>query len=140
MNLLFGIGNPRHGDDALGPVFARAFRHPRWRCVNVSTVPENYTGLVRDLRPPLLVLLDAADLDAPPGAIRRLDPRSIVAGDFGTHAGSLGLLAGYLSGYAGQVVILGIQPAHTTPGTRLSPPVREALKTLGRALAANKIP
>ena len=45
MNLLLGIGNPRHGDDALGPVFARAFRHPDWRCLNAATAPENFTGL-----------------------------------------------------------------------------------------------
>lgn len=140
MNLLLGIGNPRHGDDALGPVFARAFRHPGWRGLNAATAPENFTGLVRRLHPDLLVLLDAADLGEPPGTLRRLDPAAIAAGDFGTHAGSIGRLAAYLSGCAGQIAILGIQPADTTPGRRLSPPVRATLKRLAADLAAGRLP
>lgn len=140
MNLLLGIGNPRHGDDALGPVFARAFRHPDWRCLNAATAPENFTGLVRRLHPPLLVLLDAADMGLAPGTLKRIEPDAIASGDFGTHAGSLGQLAAYLSDCADRVVILGIQPASTTPGTRLSPPVRTALSRLARQLAAGQVP
>ena len=140
MNLLLGIGNPRHGDDGLGPVFARAFRHPDWRCVNAATAPENFAGLVRRLHPDLLVLLDAADMGQSPGTLRRLDPAAILRGDFGTHAGSIGQLAGYLSDCAGRVVVLGIQPADVRPGARLSPPVRAALKTLGRLLASGHLP
>lgn len=140
MNLLLGIGNPRHGDDALGPVFARAFRHPEWRGINASVAPENYAGLIRRLHPDLLVLLDAADMGLPPGTLRRLDPDTIHGRDFGTHAPSIGQLASYLSDCAGHIVILGIQPADTTPGARLSPPVRAALKTLGRSLASGDLP
>jgi hydrogenase 3 maturation protease len=140
MNVLLGIGNPRHGDDALGPVFARAFRHPDWRGINAATVPENYTGLIRRLRPNLLVLLDAADMGLPPGSLRHLDPDAIQSGDFGTHAGSIGQLANFLSDCAGSIAILGIQPASTTLGARLSPPVRAALQALGRALAQGRIP
>ena len=140
MNLLLGIGNPRHGDDGLGPLFARAFRHPEWRCVNASTAPENFAGLVRRLHPDLLILLDAADMGQPPGTLRRLDPAAIVAGDFGTHAGSIGQLAQYLSDCAGRVVVLGIQPAGVQPGARISPPVRAALQALGRTLASGELP
>ena len=140
MNLLLGIGNRRHGDDALGPVFARAFRHPDWRTVDASTAPENFTGLIRRLHPGLLVLLDAADMGLPPGTLRRIEPNEVRSIDFGTHAGSIGQLAAYCSDCAGRVVILGIQPAGTLPGARLSPPVRAALRTLGRTLAENRIP
>lgn len=140
MNLLLGIGNPRHGDDALGPVFARAFRHPEWRTVNAATAPENYTGLVRRLHPDLLVLLDAADLNQPPGTLRRLDPAAIRTGDFGTHAGSIGQIADYLADCAGRVVVLGIQPADLRPGARLSPPVRATLRRLATMLASGHLP
>ena len=140
MNLLLGIGNPRHGDDGLGPVFARAFRHPEWRTVNAATAPENFTGLIRRLRPDRLVLLDAADLGLSPGTLRRLDPAAIRAGDFGTHAGSLGRLADYLADCAGQVVVLGIQPADVRPGARLSPPVRATLRNLADMLASGRLP
>ena len=140
MNLLLGIGNPRHGDDGLGPLFARVFRHPEWRCVNAATAPENFASLVRRLHPELLVLLDAADLGLPPGTLRRLDPAAIRAGDFGAPAGSIGQLAEYLADCAGHVVVLGIQPAGTRPGARLSPPVRAALHALGRTLASGQLP
>ena len=140
MNLLLGIGNPRHGDDALGPVFARAFRHPEWRCVNASTAPVNFAGLVRRLHPDLLVLLDAADMGLPPGTLRRLSPAEVRARDFGTHAPSIGQLADFLADCAGRVVVLGIQPASVAPGARLSAPVRAALKSLGRRLASGQLP
>ncbi len=140
MNLLLGIGNPRHGDDGLGPIFARAFRHPNWQCLNVSTVPENYTGVVRRLHPETLLFLDAADMGAAPGTLQRLAPGSIQMRDFGTHAPPLGQLAGFLSDCAGEIILLGIQPETTMPGARLSAPVRTALKELGRALAENRIP
>ena len=140
MNLLLGIGHAGHGDDGLVPVFARAFRHPDWRGIAAGTVPENYTGLVRRLHPDLLVLLDAADMGLPPGTLRRLDPAAIQSGDFGTHAGSIGQLAQYLSDCAGRVVVLGIQPAGVRPGARLSSPVRAALHALGRTLASGELP
>ncbi|MDY0145395.1 MAG: hydrogenase 3 maturation endopeptidase HyCI [Kiritimatiellia bacterium] len=140
MHLLLGIGHSGHGDDALGPIFARAFRHPNWHCINAATAPENFTGLIRRLHPDWLVLLDAAEMGAPPGTLRRLDPASISAGSFGTHAGSIGQLATYLADCANQIVILGIQPAYTTPGTRLSPPVRATLKALAHSLAQNCVP
>ena len=140
MNLLLGIGHPRHGDDALGPVFARAFRHPGWRTVDAAVAPENFTGLVRRLHPDLLVLLDAADLNQPPGTLRRLDPAAIRTGDFGTHAGSIGQIADYLADCAGRVVVLGIQPADLRPGARLSPPVRATLRRLATMLASGHLP
>ena len=140
MNLLLGIGRAGHGDDGLGPVFARAFRHPDWRGIAAGTVPENYTGLVRRLHPDLLVLLDAADMGLPPGTLRRLSPADVRARDFGTHAPSIGQLADFLADCAGRVVVLGIQPASVAPGARLSAPVRAALKSLGRRLASGQLP
>ena len=97
-------------------------------------MPENFTGLARRLKPSTLLLLDAADMHLPPGSLRRLAPAAIQSGDFGTHAGSIGQLALYLADCVQNVVILGIQPATTTPGNRLSPPVRTALKTLAQLL------
>ena len=140
MNLILGIGNPLHGDDGLGPLFARAFRHSDWLGINAATAPEIFTGLVRRLRPEWLILLDAADMGLPPGTLRRLDPADVHGRDFGTHAPSIGQLAEYLSDCAGRVVILGIQPATTAAGTRLSPAVRATLKTLGLTLASGRLP
>ena len=137
MNLLLGIGNRRHGDDALGPVFARSFRAPGWTCLDASTAPENFSGLVRRMHPDVLVLLDAANMGLPPGTLRSIDPTHISSAVFGTHAGSIGQLAEYLSDCAGHIHVVGIQPAGTIPGARLSLPVRNALRRLAAILSVN---
>ena len=93
-----------------------------WQCINTTTVPENYTGVVRQMHPDVLILLDAADMREEPGTLRRLDPDAIQSGDFGTHAGSLGQIARYLSDCAGEVIILGIQPLLHAPGRPAFPP------------------
>ncbi len=137
MNGLLGVGNPRLGDDALGPVFARAFRDPAWRCWNGSIAPENYVSPIRRAGVSLLVLLDAAEMGLEPGAIRVLPPdRLSSTGGFGTHAPSLAGLAAYLSTFIPAVRVVGIQPLSCRPGDRLSPPVRAALKRLGAMLRA----
>ena len=48
---------------------------------------------------------------------------------------SIGQLAAFLSDCANEIILLGIQPASTTPGTRLSPSVRATLRSLALALS-----
>ncbi|MBR6021851.1 MAG: hydrogenase maturation protease [Kiritimatiellae bacterium] len=128
--VLLGIGRRGDGDDALGPVFARAFRHPRWVGVDAATAPENFGPLLRRLAPPLIAVLDAARMGLPPGTVRFLDPASLDAAGFGTHAPDSVLLDGFLRIYAPRTLWIGIQPASLTPGTFLSPPVKAALRSL----------
>lgn len=134
MNGLLGVGNPRLGDDALGPVFARAFRAPGWRCWNGGIAPENYAPVLRRAGLARLVILDAAEMGLPPGTLRELPPGRLAAAGFGTHAPSLSSLASYLSDAIPVVTILGIQPLSCIPSTPLSPPVRKALKDLASTL------
>lgn len=141
MNGLLGVGNPRLGDDALGPVFARAFRAPGWTCWNGSIAPENFVSPIRRAAPARLILLDASDMCLPPGSIHLLDSATLTStGGFGTHAPSLADLAGYLATFVPEVLLVGIQPLSCLPGTRLSPPVRAALKHLGAMLRAGTLP
>lgn len=133
--VLLGIGHRGHGDDALGPVFARAFRHPRWMAVDASTAPENFGPLLRRLSPPLIVLLDAARMGLPPGTVRTLDPATLDASGFGTHAPDPALLDAFLRLYAPRTLWLGVQPASIAPRTPLSPPVKSALRTLPALLS-----
>lgn len=141
MNGLLGIGNPRLGDDALGPVFARAFRAPDWICWNGSIAPENFVSTIRRADLSLLLLLDAADMQLPPGSIRLLNPAHLSStGGFGTHAPSLAGLAGYLATFVPEVHVVGVQPLSCHPGDRLSPPVRETLRSLGPLLRSGRFP
>lgn len=137
MNVLLGIGNIRHGDDALGPIFARAFRHPQWHSIPANGVPENLAAVIRRLRAKRLFLLDACDMGLPPGTIRWVDPEFLASLDFGCHAPSLGILMDYLmhTDAVQQVDLIGVQPFSLEEGRKLSVPVRQALRELARRLA-----
>ena len=141
MNGLLGVGNARLGDDALGPVFARAFRAEGWFGWNGGIAPENYVSVVRRSGVEHLVLLDAAEMGLAPGSIRLLVPGCIAStGGFGTHAPSLEGLAGYLATFVPEVHVVGIQPLSCRFGERLSPPVHAALRHLGPLLRAGGLP
>ena len=130
MRALLCVGNSRLGDDALGPVFARAFRDPAWRVWNGGIAPENCAASIRRAAPTLLVILDAADFPGPPGEIREFPLSALESHSFSTHAQSLSLLARYLAPSIPSIRFFGIRPAtlHPTPTPRLSPPVRQSLR------------
>lgn len=130
MNLLLGIGHPRHGDDALGVVFAKCFKHPDWLCIPVYTTPENYVARIRRLQPAHLVLLDACEMGTPPGTRRLLHADNLQGLSFGTHAPSIQLLLTFLKQDMPElpVSLIGIQPVHRFPQTPLSQPIRQTLR------------
>jgi len=127
---LLGIGRPGSGDDALGPVFARAFRHPSFRSFPAFSSPENLVSAIRRAAPSAVYVLDAALLGLPPGTIRRVDPTSLESAGFGTHAPEPLLLHRYLLTVAPSVLWMSVQPSLPLRGPRLSPPVKAALRTL----------
>ncbi len=129
-NILMGIGNPLRRDDGAGNYVARNFRGRGWRSLDCGTVPENFTGIVRKERPHLLVLVDAADMGIPAGESRVVPKEKISAVSFGTHQVSLDVLVDFLSGTAGRVVIVGVQPLVVETGEGLSPVVREGADRL----------
>lgn len=139
MKMLLCIGNILRRDDGAGPFIARRFREPGWEVVDCGTAPENFTGRVRKSAPELLVIVDAADMGLAPGSFRRVHPAAIADTDFGTHQASLGLLAGFLGPLAGEIVIIGIQPALIRDGTGLSPEVESAAGELIRLLGEGRI-
>ena len=136
MRALLCAGNARLGDDALGPVFARAFRDPAWRVFDGGIAPENCASAIRRAAPTLLVILDAADFPGTPGEIREFPLSALEAHSFSTHAQSLALLARYLAPDVSSIRFFGIRPATLLPSStpRLSPPVRQALRRFAALL------
>jgi hydrogenase 3 maturation protease len=137
-----GIGQSLRGDDGLGPAFISALRHrlkadDRLLLLDGGAAPENATGRLRRFRPDLVLLIDAAQLDAPPGAIAILDWRAADGLSAATHALPPSLLAAYLTAELGcLVLLLGIQPAQTNFGRPLSTAVRTSLRRGATAIAA----
>lgn len=126
VNMLLGIGNVLNGDDGVGVYIARHFDSEGWISLDCGTVPENFTGLVRQNTPDLLALVDAADMDLAPGEYRIIPTDLIEEVGTGTHALPLSHFINFVSPDAGEVLIVGIQPGSLGMGDRLSERVRRS--------------
>ncbi len=116
-----GIGHPLRGDDASGLLFVRTLlkklreqsktRHKKlslFQEIKISdkqscllleggASPENFTGLIRQFKPDLLVIIDASDMKSAPGTITAINKNEIpCAYDTSTHRMPPTLLVKYL--------------------------------------------
>jgi hydrogenase 3 maturation protease len=133
-----GIGSDLRGDDSAGLLVARALLGDE-RCRNAPDLlileggpaPENHTGKIRTFQPELVLFVDAAQMDEPPGTIRWI-PLDIIDGmSASTHSMPLSILARYITLEFGcEVAVLGIQPAQNVIGAELTPPIRAAVKEI----------
>jgi hydrogenase 3 maturation protease len=132
---LVGIGSDLRGDDSAGLMVARALLDDK-RIASASHLlvveggpaPENYTGEIRAFQPDLVLFIDAAHMDEPPGAIQWIPLDSIDGMSASSHSLPLSMLARYLSLEIGcEVLVLGIQPQQNEINAELSAPVRAAI-------------
>ena len=124
--MLWGIGNEDKADDGVGPYVASLVKFDGWQSINCGTVPENFSGVVRRIRPELLVIVDAVQMNAKPGEIRIIQSAQIRETNVGTHAMALSQLVDYISDMAGKIILIGIQPASLNFGEPMCAEVREA--------------
>jgi hydrogenase 3 maturation protease len=139
---VLGIGNPLGGDDAAGVLLSRLLleQGPSRETLLVlegGLAPENKTGAIRAFRPHIVLLVDAALLDQPPGTLDWVDVADIDGLGASSHSLPLSLLVHYLvSDINCEVHIIGIQPAHNDFAAPPSQPVRHAVGCLAGWLAA----
>lgn len=112
--VLLCVGNSMMGDDGAGPLLAekcQAAPQGDWVVIDGGSAPENDVVAIRELRPELLLIVDATDMMLNPGEIRVIDPDDI-AGMFvmTTHNMPLNYLVDQLKEDVGEVMFLGIQP------------------------------
>jgi hydrogenase 3 maturation protease len=139
---VIGIGHELRGDDAAGVFVARALRQmlpqqPHILVIDAGSAPENHTGSLRRFSPDLVLLVDSAVMDDPPGSLRWLAdvPADEISGS--THTLPPYVLIKYLKAELGcDVAIIGIQPVQTALGESLSQSVREAVDEVVRRLAS----
>ncbi len=132
--VLLGIGNELKGDDGIGNVIARQFKHRGWLSLACETVPENFTAVVKREKPEILVMVDAAELGIRPGEFRLVQKDKLNSAGFGTHGMPLMHLVSYLERYAGKIMFIGIQPGKIQLGEKISPAVGMGKKRLVRIL------
>ncbi|WP_286951627.1 MULTISPECIES: hydrogenase 3 maturation endopeptidase HyCI [Aminobacterium] len=130
---LWGIGNPLFGDDGVGPFIAKELHKKRAlhpiTAIDCETIPENYIAPLKRNLPNLLLIVDAADMDLPPGSVRRIPLHMVENVSFSTHGLPLGML---LEDIAQKITIIyiGIQPFSQNLGESLSQKVKDAAEKL----------
>lgn len=141
--LVLTVGNGLMGDDGAGVLLAQMLRESPldgWEVLNGGSSPENSVHQVRARAPEFVLVVDAADMDLPPGSIRRI-PTDRLADPFllTTHVLPLSYFVESLSEFVPQVTLLGIQPEIVAFGYPISPAVRQAVSQVYTCLKDYKI-
>ncbi len=140
--MIWGMGNPLHGDDGAGVRAAellqeRLREREAYEVRNCETQPENFLGLLRRNPPERLLICDASDMGLPPGSLRRFTPQEMTQENWSTHGYPLErLLEPFLDTLP--VVCLGIQPESTELGMELSPSVAQGVEELVRFIEEDR--
>ncbi len=135
-SVLVCIGNELRGDDAAGPAVAAGLpRDLPWKVFCAAAAPESFLVPVADARPPSVLLIDAVDVSAEPGAVRLLGAPELAALSPSTHGpGATAFLRALRLMHDCPCRVLGIQPAGVEFGAEMSPPVARAVDRVVRAI------
>lgn len=129
-----GIGDELNVHDRLGMMAAReidGLHLPGLRVFLAGAVPESVTGPIRRYRPDHILLLDAADMGARPGAVAIVQPNEIQARLLSTHALPLSVVMEFLEKETrAQVNLIGIQPDMKAQGFAPAGPEQAGLTRL----------
>jgi hydrogenase 3 maturation protease len=120
-NLIMCIGNQDGGDDGIGPYIADMMKkEPHNNTVlDCGTTPENYTAVIKRIKPKTLILIDAAEMNLPAGTIRIIPKEKLGTMHISTHGIPLSILITYLEKEVERIIVIGIQPMHI-PGAMSS--------------------
>jgi hydrogenase 3 maturation protease len=135
---ILGIGNSLRGDDALGLEVLKLLHGnvpKRVKLIESGTVPENFTGEVEQFKPSHVLLIDAASLEAKPGAVKLVPSQDIAGLAISTHALPLSMFAEVVqSSVKTRILLLGVQPKRVDFIEGLTPEVEKATKEVARRL------
>lgn len=136
--VLMGIGNRWRADDAAGPeVASRLAGRSLARCIDAGDAPERHLGEAVEARPDAVLLVDSVDFGGAPGEVAVFALEDLPARLGTTHDVSLAVLMRYLRAMTrADILLLGIQPATTHFGGRMSAAVSDAVSVVTEMLAA----
>ena len=140
---ILGIGNELRGDDAAGVIVARELQSivgaslalaqgdrqgAPLRIIDAGAAPEAFTGQLRRFDPDLVIMIDAAQLNEPPGTIRVIEWQDTIGLSASTHSLPLNVIAQYLiTELRCDVIIIGLQSEANAFDTPLSLSMRRAV-------------
>ncbi|MFC2175252.1 hydrogenase maturation peptidase HycI [archaeon] len=134
MKILLGVGNELRGDDGIGPHVAQSFSADGWKSIDCSTVPENYTGVVKREGPGSIVIIDSADMGLEPGEVRVIPKEKIGGLAISTHSMPLSLLIDHLEESCKDITLIGVQPKQVGDFLELSDEAKKAAQEIIQAL------
>lgn len=129
--LVFTVGNGMMGDDGAGALLAQMMQDAPlddWEVLNGGAAPENLLHQARELAPQRVLLIDATDMDLPPGSIRWIQDDKLEDPFFlTTHTLPLTFLIEVLREFVPKVDFLGVQPEVVAFGYPMTARVKEAV-------------
>ncbi len=128
--VIVGIGNELRGDDGAGVEIARRLAGDvPWQIFNAQNAPENFLMKIVERKPQSLILVDASDFAAAPGAVRLMEADQVAGQGPSTHGpGISAFLAALRTMHPCHCVVLGIQPQGGDLARPLSEPVSAAVE------------
>jgi hydrogenase 3 maturation protease len=136
--LIIGIGSVIRGDDAAGPLICERLKSLKLGAdiIDTGTVPENYIQPIIRKAPENLLIVDATDLDAPPGTVIVFPSDKLSSHAFSTHTLSPRFFVDMIKKEIDvEVYLLGIQPEHLELGQPPSDAVNKAVESICKCLA-----
>ncbi len=104
---------------------------PNLLVMDCGAIPENATGPLRRFQPQFILLVDAADLNEPPGTIQFVELDQVRGFSASSHTLPLSVLAGFMrEEFNCEVGLCCIQPQSLEFETELSQFVKQAVKKL----------
>jgi len=127
---IVGVGNAMKADDGFGPAVVAALPELEGvTCFDAGMAPENWLGPIARSAPASILVLDAADMGEPPGALRLLAPDDLDAAATSTHGLPLGFFLQLLADRCDAPArVLAAQPASLALGAPISEPVQAAIR------------
>lgn len=118
---ILGVGSVLRSDDGVGMYIIeqleQRLKNDQMILLAGSTAPENFTGVIKEFAPDLLLVIDAAQLGLPVGQIRIIDSDEIEGMTFSTHMLPLSIMFKYLQMEIDcEILCIGIQPQNTDQG------------------------
>ena len=136
--VLVGIGSPIRHDDVVGLKVLELLIGKLPQSVlllSTETVPESYTGVIRDFAPTHVLLIDAANFKGDPGEGRIIPSIMIANVSISTHSLPLHIFINYIEkSICPNVALLGIQGVNIELGEGITPEIEEGASLVSKIL------
>ena len=129
-----GIGNRLRGDDGAGPAVIDRLKKrslPKSALLlDCGQAPESFAGKILSSRPDTIIIIDAVEMDRPPGSIEEIPAERIKAQLATTHKMPITLFMEYLQRSLPdtEIVFMGIQQKRTGFGDEMSKECKQAVE------------